>query len=68
MSAKQNQLNYIKNYNKQHYKSVNIMFRIDSSEEAEMLNFLHEQPSTMGFIKELIKEAMANNNANKEVC
>ena len=56
--GKENKINYIKNYNKRTYRSVNIMFRVDNPEQKELWDWLHTRYSTAGFLRDLALDAM----------
>lgn len=50
--------NYIRKYNKAHYKTMSLTFRIDSPDEMEVYNHLRAQPSTARYLKALVKADM----------
>lgn len=47
--------NYIRKYNKAHYKTMSFSFRIDDEEDMEVYNHLRSQPSTAQYLKALVK-------------
>lgn len=63
--GKANKIKYIKGYNKRTYRSVNIMFRMDNPEIAELWDWLHTRYSTAGFLRDLALEAMKQDKKKK---
>lgn len=55
---KQNKLNYIRGYYKKTYSKICLTFRKDTPDEMEMIDFLRAQPSTVNYIKMLVKADM----------
>ena len=47
--------NYIRKYNKAHYKTMSLTFRMDNPDEMEVYNHLRAQPSTASYLKALVK-------------
>lgn len=56
--TKKNKIAYIRGYNKSHYRSVNVMFRVDSPEDMAIWDFIHSKWSTAGFLRDLARKAM----------
>lgn len=50
--------NYIRRYNKAHYKTMSFSFRIDDEDDMRVYNHLRSQPSTAQYLKELVKADM----------
>ena len=50
--------NYIRKYNKRHYRCMTICFRADNSDEMEVYEFLRSRYSTAQYIKDLARDAM----------
>lgn len=65
MVHKKNQIDYIKNYNKVHYRSMNVMFRIDDPEQMEAWEWLHTKYSTAGFLRDLAIKEMKKEKEGK---
>ena len=63
--GKKRKIQYIKNYNKKTYRSVNIMFRVDDPEQAELWDWLHSKYSTAGFLRDLAFKAMEEDKKKK---
>ena len=55
---KKRKQDYIKKYNSQHYRSVNVMFRIDDPEQSALWDWLHTRYSTAGFLRDQAMKAM----------
>ncbi len=49
---------YIQRYNRGHYKTMTIQFRMDNPDDMEIYSFLQSQSSTVQFIKDLAKKQM----------
>lgn len=58
MPRPKSQLEYIARYKKEHMTKVGVEFHKGRPEEMEMLAFLNTKPSKQGYLKELIKKAM----------
>ena len=54
----QRKRNYIRKYNKSHYRSMTICFRVDDPEEMEIYEFLRSRYSTAQYVKDLTKADM----------
>ena len=61
----ENQLNYIREYNKGHYRSVNVMFRNDDPEQIELWDWLHSKYSTAGYLRDLALKEMKKEKEGK---
>lgn len=51
---------YIHDYNKGHYRSMTISFRMDKPEDVEVYEFLRSRYSTTQYIKDLARKDMEN--------
>lgn len=49
---------YIQSYNKKNYRSMNLTFRVDDSDDMAIYEFLRSRYSTVQFVKDLAKAAM----------
>lgn len=56
---------YIQGYNKQNYKSMSIVFRKDDPDDMAVYEFLRSRYSTVQYIKDLAKAAMAKEKEGK---
>lgn len=63
--GKKRKIQYIRNYNKKTYHSVNVMFRVDDPEQVELWDWLHSRYSTAGFLRDLAFEAMKKDKEKK---
>lgn len=63
--GKARKISYIRKYNKDTYRSVNIMFRMSNPEQAELWDWLHTRYSTAGFLRDLAMEAMKKDKEKK---
>lgn len=50
---KERKLNYIRRYNQAHYRSVNVLFRMEDDEQKAIWDWLHTKYSTAGFLRDL---------------
>lgn len=64
--GKKNKLKYINDYNSKHYRSVNVMFRLDDAKQMELWDWLHGKYSTAGFLRDLALEAMKKEKEGKQ--
>ena len=55
---KERKINYIRRYNQKHYRSVNVMFRMDDPDQAKLWEWLHTKYSTAGFLRDQAMKAM----------
>lgn len=62
---KERKLNYIRRYNQSHYRSVNVLFRMESDEQKEVWDWLHTKYSTAGFLRDLAIAAMKKEKEGK---
>jgi hypothetical protein len=49
---------YIAEYNRKHYKDINVKFKVDDADDKEIYEFLRSQSSTAAYIKKLVKADM----------
>jgi hypothetical protein len=57
--------NYITKYNKGHYRSINVLFRVDDEVQVELWKWLHTKYSTAGFLRDLALKEMQKEKEGK---
>jgi len=63
--GKKRKIQYIRNYNKKNYRSINIMFRMNDPKQVELWDWLHSRYSTAGYLRDLALEAMRKDKEKK---
>ena len=62
---KERKIDYIRRYNQKHYRSVNVLFKLDDPEQVELWDWLHTRYSTAGALRDFAMAAMKKEKEGK---